>query len=314
MITRTIGIANWAIEVVLHSWKKQDADAIAEFNLATSNGGGQVLGSLHLWRVDPAVLASIVAQGVSFPDSDTPLRLVPDVREFLQGAGPSAHCSVPSPYQLRVHDLASNALYSFWACPDDAIPALKVDLIALSLQLLAPRTAIVVHSAAVSCEQLTIMVCGPSGAGKSTTARLLGGRLLSDDFVAVTDVADRPTAWAAPFGGRSEFPGPAPVAALVFPKKGRRFSVRRLSRMQALSQFLLEHIGYMGPALLPFSQEVTRLAARLVLSLPVFEVEFSLENMHAATVWDTVGESLREQQQVVPASQDESTRMRPSQG
>jgi hypothetical protein len=122
-------------------------------------------------------------------------------------------------------------------------PALNPDLFRLLCGfLLLQEGGLLLHASAVVARGRAWVFSGPSGAGKTTIAGLAGARrVLNDETVALRPGAAGWTACATPFYGSG---GPAmaranahaPVRALCFLRKARRFAHRRLSPAEAVAR------------------------------------------------------------------------------
>jgi hypothetical protein len=154
----------------------------------------------------------------------------------------------------------------------------------LLMYYLARRRGLLVHAAGLAADGRALIFPGVSGAGKSTLARqflackfLGGGRwgLLSDDRIIVREIDGRPIAFGTPWPGEAgvaENAG-APLAAILFPARGKDTRIRELSPQAALDRLLpAASMLWFEPELLSSQLETCE---RLLRDVPAFELSWS---------------------------------------
>jgi hypothetical protein len=138
---------------------------------------------------------------------------------------------------------------------------------------------VMLHAAGVVHGGRAHVFCGPSGSGKTTVARLAGSRpVLSDESVALCPGAGGYRACATPFFGEAgpvatQTGGDAPLAALLFLEKSRRFAHRPLPRREAVQRafaqvFLPKGVPAIAAAMLANLDAITA-------AVPCFALEFA---------------------------------------
>lgn len=131
---------------------------------------------------------------------------------------------------------------------------------------------LLMHACGWADAERSVLFAGFSGGGKTTTAeKLPDAQVLSDDQVAVRDGQ----AWSLPFVGQwnqRTSPRHAPLKAIALLGKSTSPRLRRLPPARALAK-LLGCVVSFDPAQTP---EAFRLAARLVETVPVYELELDL--------------------------------------
>jgi len=123
--------------------------------------------------------------------------------------------------------------------------ALREPLLELwACRLLAERSALLLHAAAVRFGRELWLFAGQSGAGKSTICRLLDragvGRVLCDDRVIVQPRPDGWWAWSTPWHGEARFsrPGQGRLARIFFLQKSPSCLVTDLPFAEGLVRLL----------------------------------------------------------------------------
>jgi hypothetical protein len=163
----------------------------------------------------------------------------------------------------------------------------------LLIYYLARRGGLLVHAAGLAADGRALIFPGVSGAGKSTLTRqfLARGRptLLSDDRIIVREMGGGHLAFGTPWPGDAGVAvnASAPLAAILFPARGKETRIRELSPQAALDRLLpATSILWFEPELLASQLETCE---RLLRAVPAFELAWSPE----AGVVDDVVEFVR---------------------
>lgn len=138
------------------------------------------------------------------------------------------------------------------------------------------RGGILLHASAIADNDYSYVFCGPSESGKTTIARLSGERdVLTDESTAIISKDNRYYAYSTPFFGEfgrvSKNMG-APIKAVFFIRKGNGFSHKRISKVEAMSDFL-NNIILRGRDL-ALTEKVLDNVYKLANSVPCYELFF----------------------------------------
>jgi hypothetical protein len=191
----------------------------------------------------------------------------PDGRLFLAAAERDGGCVVHMPPTATFLLRAGEPLRIAVKPGDGGDGLLEHRLVsAAACMLLSMHGDVVLHASAVEVEGQSVVFCGETWRGKSTLARVLGERghpVLSEDGIAISLSADRPTAYPgargvrvrrAGGGGTPELvpdpgpnePSPSPLSALVVLEARRQsLSVEPLQNARALA-LLTSHLVHTG--------------------------------------------------------------------
>ncbi len=190
--------------------------------------------------------------------------------------------------RIRFFDPTLTRLQTFWI--EGRVPpvAVKLELVQLLLTLLSGRDGLLIHAAGVGLGDQAVIVTGPSGAGKSTAARLLNGRLLSDDMVVLTGLNEKPLAHSTTFGGLSDGPASLPLSAVIFPHQAKSFALRRLSTREAFLRYQHEHGSYLSHTLQVCRRNLALAALSLFERVPSFEMSFTRDSLDHQAIQQVV--------------------------
>lgn len=173
-------------------------------------------------------------------------------------------------------DSTASSLAIHWRLNLDWPGTIKDLLIPLFIRLLAPRDSLVVHAAGVCLANTALLITGPSGAGKSTAARLLGGHILSDDIVLISDIHSKPLASSTQLGRISDGDQQCALGAILFPRKAPQFGLRRMDPPEALTRFFREHDFYLNQqSFVVLQHHLNQNIVHLFCSVPSYELSFS---------------------------------------
>lgn len=186
--------------------------------------------------------------------------------------------------RIRLIDPMRKGLRTIWVAGELPPVAVKLELVQLLQMLLSPRNGLLIHAAGVAMARGAGIVIGPSGAGKSTAARLMGGHLLSDDMIVLTDLDKAPEAHSTTFGGVTDGPLQSPLLAILFPRRADAFSLRRLTAREAFSRYQFEHGSYLSHTLLDCRRELALSALALFEKVPSLEVLFARDFLDGVAV------------------------------
>lgn len=131
------------------------------------------------------------------------------------------------------------------------------------------------HASAVILDGKAYLFSAPPGTGKSTHAekwvRLFGARHLNDDKPAVRCVDGVWTAYGTPWSGKNDLSSPesAPLATVVFLKRGQANSIRRMQPVEAVPHLISQLLRYLSRE--DMERQIT-LADKLLRSIPVWEL------------------------------------------
>jgi hypothetical protein len=140
---------------------------------------------------------------------------------------------------------------------------------------LAERDGLLVHASAVTRAGRAWVFAGPSGAGKSTIASTLAGSPLCDEAVALLASGGQVTAHATPYW-RAQ-PGSAPVAGVLFLRRGPAPSWQALSQSAAVRQL----IPATGPLLPAWATRALTAAAHVAAACPCAVLTLSqIDDIH----------------------------------
>lgn len=108
--------------------------------------------------------------------------------------------------------------------------------------IVVKRGGFLLHASAIADDDHSYVFCGPSESGKTTIARLSRGKdILTDETTAIITKDDSYHAYATPFFGElgkvTKNRG-APIKAVFFIHKGKDFSHKRITRVEAMRYFL----------------------------------------------------------------------------
>jgi hypothetical protein len=166
--------------------------------------------------------------------------------------------------------------------------------VAVAWGLLARRSGLLLHAAAVEEAGRAVLFVGAHGDGKSTAARASAPRATLADDVAVVErqPAGAPwLLWPTPLWAEPDFPGRAadlrarPVALACTLGRGQRVTVERLPAARATAALLARVPFAAGPEL---AAAATELAGELATSVPVVR----LERDRDADFWPGISEQL----------------------
>ncbi len=221
------------------------------------------------------------------PGTSSPLVCWPAVRERLASRVPGSLVEF-KPWRIRFYEPGSSELVVYRIPNNSELPLLKIELVPLLLMTLIRRSSLVVHAAGVNIGGHGLAIAGPSGVGKSTAARLLGGHLLSDDIVAITNVRSHPELRGTTLGGCTDGDAPCPLRAILFPHKSDEFRIARLEPRAALCRFLREHSCYLFDTMGDTKALTMHVVGDLFDRVPAFELHFPLARLDVGAVLDTV--------------------------
>ena len=135
------------------------------------------------------------------------------------------------------------------------------------------------HASAVADENSSYVFCGPSESGKTTIARLSQEKdVLTDETTAVIPKDDRYYAYATPFFGElgkiTKNRG-APIKAVFFIHKGKDFSHKRTTKVEAMGYFF-NNIILRGRNL-DLTKKLLDNVYNLASSVPCYDLDFKPE-------------------------------------
>lgn len=116
------------------------------------------------------------------------------------------------------------------------------DLTRTLLSIIIVRSGgFLLHASAIADDSHSYVFCGPSESGKTTIARLLRDKdVLTDETAAIITKDNRYYAYATPFFGElgeiTKNRG-APLKAIFFIHKGKDFSHKRITKIEAMKYF-----------------------------------------------------------------------------
>ena len=159
-----------------------------------------------------------------------------------------------------------------------AVDLIESKLFLLLTILFSTEVSMMIHGAGFSISGGAGAIIGPNLAGKSTAASLIEyDILLSDDKLAITDIATIPILHATPIGGKTDGKNHALLKAIFLLKKSKDFSIRKINPRDALSRFFVEHWDYIGKLFKPYVINIFQNAYSLFQKVPVYELSFSKE-------------------------------------
>ena len=135
------------------------------------------------------------------------------------------------------------------------------------------------HASAVADENSSYVFCGPSESGKTTIARLSQEKdVLTDETTAIISKDNRYYAYATPFFGElgkvTKNRG-APIKAVFFIHKGKDFSHKRITRVEAMGYFF-NNIILRGRNL-DLTKKLLDNTYNLASSVPCYDLDFKPE-------------------------------------
>lgn len=143
----------------------------------------------------------------------------------------------------------------------------------------------IIHSSSIKHDNKGYLFSGASGSGKSTIARLIGATILSDELVAVREVAGRFLVFGTPFLSKFVFGGhneSAPLAGFYLLNKADHNRKIPLSPLQTLTR-LLPNIFFVSSDK-GLHHKLLHTAERFVKSTASYELYFKKD----ASVRETV--------------------------
>jgi hypothetical protein len=147
-------------------------------------------------------------------------------------------------------------------------------------QILALSQGLLLHSSAVVKNKKAYLFFGASGEGKSTVAELSKShQVLGDDVIVIKKKGSQYFAFSTPWKQKPFIkPRPclsAPLEAIFFLKKAKKISFKPISKPEALVRILSWHTHFFFYTARPMVDKIFFTAARLVKSIPAYEMEFS---------------------------------------
>lgn len=192
----------------------------------------------------------------------------------------TCHTRFDGPLSATVFDPEARSIESFRVIPSDFDLSPNTLLVPAMQPALAARGSLLIHAAGVDLGSAAAIVAGPSGAGKSTAARLLGGHILSDDIVLLSDIERHPVVFSTPLGRVTDGARCCRLGAVLFPKKARSFELMVLGQKEASVRFFAEHASYLvGSTFDTLQKAILDLTSRLFDSVPAFSMSFSREHI-----------------------------------
>ena len=198
------------------------------------------------------------------------------MRAILEAGGarfkmPEGEADVSDDGKARVHLLRG---------PDATVYFAMMNLLRACVAWRLPsKGAAMLHAAGLVIDDRSFLLVGPEESGKSTWARLgeqRGARVLSDDLVLVECRADGAEALGGPFRSthRTDYgPGRWPIAAILFPRWGRRAAWTACDALRARAG-IAANLPFIATAI-ERDERVAAVVERLATEVPCKELTFA---------------------------------------